>query len=67
MPKKLLLKNMSATDGLTVKELKSYLNQFTDENVPVVLKCGKNFRLGKMLTSNATHGPVLVGKRSALK
>lgn len=67
MPKQLRLNKINTRDGLTVKELKAWLNQYTDENVPVVLKCGKNFRLGKMLTSVATKGPILFGKRSALK
>jgi hypothetical protein len=67
MPKQLRLKQLDNRGGLSVKELKAWLAQYTDENVPVVLRCGKNFRLGKMLTSAATSGPILIGKRTALK
>lgn len=67
MPKQLRLKKLDTRGGLTVRELESWCAQYTDKNVPVVLRCGKNFRLGKMLTSVATGGPVLIGKRSALK
>ena len=67
MPKQLRLKKLDNRGGLSVKELKAWLSQYTDENVPVVLRCGKNFRLGKMLTSTATSGPILIGKRTALK
>lgn len=67
MPKQLRLKTLNARDGLTVRELEAWISQYTDKNVPVVLRCGKNFRLGKILTSATTGGPVLIGKRSTLK
>ena len=67
MPKQLRLKKLDNRGGLTVRELKSWLAQYNDDSVPVVLRCGKNFRLGKILTSVATSGPILIGKRSALK
>lgn len=67
MPKQLRLDKVTSRDGLTVRELKAWLAQYTDENVPVVLRCGRNFRLGKMLTSVKTAGPVLIGNRAALK
>jgi hypothetical protein len=65
MPKQLRLKNIDSRGGLTVKELKSYL-EFYSNDAPVVLRCGKNFRLGKVIF-NSNQTPVLVGKRSALK
>lgn len=67
MPKRLRLKDVSASDGLTVGELEAQLAQYPDKRTPVVLRCGKNFRLGKILKSAATSGPILIGRRSVLK
>jgi hypothetical protein len=66
MPKQLFLKNLDSHGGLTVKELKTWLEQYQPE-APVVLRCGRIFRLGKMLTSVATQGPILIGRRTALR
>ena len=66
MPKQLRINKLDARDGLTVKELISYLSGFPLDR-PVVLKCGRNYRLGKLMPSKVGNNPVLVGKRSALK
>jgi hypothetical protein len=66
MPKQLRLNKLDSRGSLTVRELVSYLGT-CDPDSPVVLKCNKNYRLGKMLTSVKTKGPILIGKRSALK
>jgi hypothetical protein len=68
MPKQLRLSTITGRDGLTVRELKSFLNTCDDES-PIVLKCGKNFRLGRMGKKVTKDGTILVlhGRRSGLK
>ena len=60
--KQLKIKNIDAKFCLTVREMKSWLSQFSDDQ-PVILKCGRNFRLAKFENKNGK--PVLIGKRSA--
>lgn len=60
--KQLKIKNIDSKFCLTVRELKGWLNTL-NENEPVILKCGRNFRLAKFKNSNGK--PVLIGKRSA--
>jgi hypothetical protein len=69
MPKQLRINKMDSSESLTVKELSAWLTKFPVD-APVVLKCGKNFRLSKMLASVKKVGtviPILIGKRSVLK
>jgi len=60
--KQLKIKNVDASYCITVREVKGWLNSFND-NEPVILKCGRNFRLAAF--KNANGKPVLIGKRSA--
>lgn len=63
MSKQLRVAKVDSKFSLTVRELKGWLNSFTDESLPVILKCQRNFRLSKMTT--VKNKPVLVGKRGA--
>ncbi len=68
MPKQLRLSTITGRDGLTVRELKAFLNTCDDDS-PVILKCGKNYRLGRMGVSVKKSGKFLMlhGRRSILK
>lgn len=62
MAKQLRVEKVDPKFTLTIRELKSWLNTFPDENTPVILKCQKNFRLSGM--KKIRDKPVLIGKRS---
>jgi hypothetical protein len=62
MSKQLKIKNVDSKFCLTVREVKGWLTQFPDDQ-PIILNCGKNFRLAKFENKNGK--PVLVGRRSA--
>lgn len=63
MGKQLKIKELNTTNSLTVGEVQSWLNQFPKDSA-IVLKCGRNFRLGKLHTVN--NMPVLIGRRTSL-
>lgn len=60
MAKQLRVATVDAKFSLTVRELKNWLNTFSDDS-PVILKCQRNFRLAELLT--VKNKPVLIGKR----
>jgi len=61
MAKQLRAAKVDSKFALTVRELKGFLNQF-DESTPIILKCQRNYRLGKMAV--VKDKPVLIGRRS---
>lgn len=62
--KKLLLKTISTKETISAGELVKYLSN-VDPDVPIVLKCGKNFRLSKF--EKKATSIVLTGRRTGLK